>query len=215
VRPPSDRYKDRFSCWSCDWFGDECDLLRELFPREYPFHRDQLAALENLRKEYDSLQVEATAPATATDDRPRRLFSPGEAGGIVTNAYDRDPRENEFSQEANEAVKELLATLPAGKGGHEARQEALRQMATALKVCARHGLHPHGLGRRLDFVARIQRGEHEHMVECGDPECDWGCCRLARGLPPLTQEEIDAKRRRPIRIVIPGGPAHRNGNGKR
>jgi hypothetical protein len=44
-----------------------------------------------------------------------------------------------------------------------------------------------------DFEAWRQETDRQHLAECQDPEhCDDAPCRKARGLPPLTREEIRA-----------------------
>jgi hypothetical protein len=36
------------------------------------------------------------------------------------------------------------------------------------------------------------RAAQDHLRECRDPDCDAAVCRVARGLPPLTREQIEA-----------------------
>lgn len=50
VRPHQPHYRDRFSCWSCQWWGDEHDLLKHFRPRLDFGERCQL--LEGWRKDF-------------------------------------------------------------------------------------------------------------------------------------------------------------------
>ncbi len=44
------------------------------------------------------------------------------------------------------------------------------------------------------FVEFCERTDAEHRAECTDPECDAVVCRAARGLPPLTDAELQPGR---------------------
>ena len=44
--PHKPEFKDRFKCWSCDFWGDVFDLLREFFPDEnFSQHQLRLAVM--------------------------------------------------------------------------------------------------------------------------------------------------------------------------
>jgi hypothetical protein len=175
VRPPSAVHKDRCSCWSCQWWGDEYDLLRQLFPGEmYPQRR---ARLEQYRAAYDREQegngvgARNGNGAAAADPAPTFLPRGRGFGGHAMNPYDREPAMDEFSPAADEAVAELLDGM--GHLDPAARRAALRQCQLALSACARHQLHPDGLAARCGFVVWAEEGDERHRAECREPaRCD-------------------------------------------
>jgi hypothetical protein len=182
VRPPSDTYKDRCSCWSCGWWGDAYDLLRQLCPQEkYPQRKVRLG---QLRAEYDregAAAAGAGAAAGAAGAGPRpgaagpaatRFSSRGRGGVAHGNAYGRSPQEDEFCPAANEAIAELREAL--AHLSPEARRDTLEHCQKALALCARYGLHPDGLAGRCGFQAWSGYIEDEHKAQCQDPQCDWG-----------------------------------------
>jgi hypothetical protein len=191
--PHKPEYKDRWRCFGCGKGGDEADLVKEFYPAEGWPHRR--ARLDRWRREYERGAMAARQPQTA---RAGTHPSPGtgEARGKPDRVYDTtDPREDEFSEEADAAV-DVLIDLVGGDSGKPycepldaAAWEKLLLFKAALEVCARHRLHPLGLAGRLDFEEWARRTDAEHMAGCRDPECDWFCCRIARG---WTVEEIAA-----------------------
>ncbi len=44
----------------------------------------------------------------------------------------------------------------------------------------------------VEFQQTMAEMEQRHLETCDDPDCDARVCRINRGLPPLTKEEIDA-----------------------
>ncbi len=169
--PHKPQFRDRFRCWSCNFRGDLCDWLKEQHPEEN--YGDRLARIDQLRREWQ---------AQRERDEPAAYFVRG-AGSLRTSekAYDRDPREDEFSTECDSAVTEL--------GAHDLPIDALKSQEEALRICAKYGLHPLGLAERLAFIAWVEETDREHMEGCEDPNCEWACCRLARG---WTRDEIRA-----------------------
>ena len=109
-----------------------------------------------------------------------------------SGSYDRDPREDEFSDECNAAMDELInylgTPIDVDPLGFE-NSPYLVRIQRALEICVKHGLHPAGFAVRCGFECWRRDTEARHMAECADPECDWACCRLARG---WTEEEIKA-----------------------
>jgi len=131
----------------------------------------------------------------------------------TTNAYERDPMEDEFNAEANAAIEELLAYLkdpPSDK----ALIELLRVSQKTLEICGRHGLHPLGFAGRCGHEAWKRESLIRHVAECDDPECG-NECRAARGLPPLASNDrlelrskLDQRKREQkdrVRRAIKGG----------
>ncbi len=180
--PHKPEYKDRFKCWSCGFRGDEFDLLREFFPHEnFGQHQNRLAAFrEDFERESKSKTVE------------RHSTSSIRGGGRITptrtqNAYDREPRDDEFSPETNETMKTLVESLH-GEQNATAFREKLLLVQKALELCAQHGLHLAGLALRVGFEARTGGVDREHLAEVGipisecDPKtCDASFCRNQRG----------------------------------
>lgn len=174
------KYKDRFRCWHCSFWGDEADILREVFPQDNPGQRR--ARLAALKIDYGREQPEHGAESPS-------FISPGMGSTNVepTRVYDADPRQDEFSEAADAAFAELLEYL-----GNLPNDEALftisQVSARVLEICAEHKLHPLGLAGRIRAEVWIREMEQEHLEQCNDdPDCDHQCCRLARG---WTQEEI-------------------------
>lgn len=57
VRPHKPPHKDRCSCWTCGWWGDEHDLLAHFRPRlDYGRRLDRL---DTLRQEYEASAAES------------------------------------------------------------------------------------------------------------------------------------------------------------
>jgi acyl-CoA reductase-like NAD-dependent aldehyde dehydrogenase len=70
-------------------------------------------------------------------------------------------------------------------------------MATACQLARDQGVDPGSLAYNCWHGRQwIAETNVAHMAECGDKECDWVCCRAARGLPPPTPQEIAEWRRR-------------------
>jgi len=63
-----------------------------------------------------------------------------------------------------------------------------QQIATAAKeFCERFGMAPSA------FEVYVRELAAEHIAQCRDPECDTIVCRASRGLPPLTDIELEAR----------------------
>lgn len=185
--PHKPEYKDRFKCWSCNFRGDVFDLLREFFPDEnFGQHQIRLDAFrDDFEGELKSRTIERHSPSSIR------------GGGRKTptrtkNAYDRDPMDDEFSPEASSAIALLLEQIKKMPTDYQYRDLLLAQ--TTLEICAQHGLHPAGFAVRCGFQIWSRESLKQHAAECNDPHCG-DECRAARGLPPLTKAEIEARRR--------------------
>lgn len=176
TRPHLPDEKDRVKCFRCDLWGDEYDILRQCRPQL--FYPQQQALLAAWRKEFAARENSSagTIPFRGAGSKP----------AIVMRVYDRHPSEDEFSAEADAAIGELL-TFIAACGIRLSAAVALCEKA--LSVCAGHVLHPQGLAGRCGFVRWVHETDTAHMAACTDADCEWRCCRLARG---WTEEEINA-----------------------
>lgn len=193
IRPVKAGLKNRFSCWSCGWWGDVADLVKEFYPGEdWPRRR---VRLERWRRDFESEQPE-------TDDT--RLLSPGM--GTTQRSMNhhvclkrklRDsayvPEEDEFFSEADAAISEFLSY--AGEPLVPAWRKKMLLVQHALEICAQHNLHSAAFAARVGFEEWKVDSDQRHLAECTDSDCDAIVCRSSRGLPPLTKEEIEAGRR--------------------
>lgn len=172
TRPHKPEFKDRFSCWRCpDFWGDAHDLLIHFYPRMT--YDEQLAWLTEARREYEA---EQTADTCSTSSHR----GPGSAESIRQNAYDRDPCDDEFCDEADAAIAELLALLPDGATlmPSQPSGEALVLCRKALEICAQHGLHPAGFAGRVGYVIWVHEMLRDHAANCDDPDCGRECVEL-------------------------------------
>jgi hypothetical protein len=191
TKPP---YRDRWRCFGCGLKGGAADLLKELYPGEdWPRRR---VRLEQWRREYDAELAAAggdmTPEATATPaDGPAGFPSPGsgEHGAGRAGAEPRalDPRViSEVWADLTAAEQHLLAVAAA-----LAVSKFVTHATPKISVAAA----PWALMLEcLDWDRFIAEGDAAHVAECKDPECDAVICRAARGLPPLTPEELRASR---------------------
>src|SRR5437764_5152931 len=85
--PPKAGCKDRFKCWSCGAWGDEFDLLKELYPDED--YSARLLRMEQLGAQYRDAQS-APKPKPISN---RGAWSHNTQQAMERNAYERDPRE--------------------------------------------------------------------------------------------------------------------------
>ncbi len=91
------------------------------------------------------------------------------------------------------AIADLLKTL------HDDETDepfALRVLTRCESHCDPYGVSVEALlAYWNDFERWDSESDQRHLAECNDPDCDARICRAARGLPPLTKEEIEAERR--------------------
>jgi hypothetical protein len=165
--PSKPEFKDRWCCFGCGMRGDEADLMRELMSGEdWPRRR---ARLMEWRQDYERECEQATTSEHLLPGTGRRSDSTPDA------------RQEEC---AIKLAENALADLT------DAECSAL--IALKDKV---------GDEVSLDLLARVCRrfrewfvqGNAAHRAEGRDPaHCDDAPCRAARGLPPLTLEQIRA-----------------------
>lgn len=188
TRPPKDAYKDRFRCWSCDWWGDEHDLLIELRPELRHRYPERCQLLAEWRIAFEREQPRQSEPV----DISLRGQGSTESAHTCISCKMRDsdyiPAIDEFEPEADAAIKDLLAYLK-NPPSHRALMELLQLCKKTLRICAEHGLHPLALAGRCAGEVWFRKSDAKHMTECDDPDCDYRCCRLTRG---WTEEEIAA-----------------------
>jgi hypothetical protein len=174
TRPSNQRYKDRFSCYRCDWWGDINDLAEE-------FASDVTIRLDMWRKEYD-VHGEDTS---IVPDRPGRKIYGGGGSGRSRHSPISSPGGSGSSSLGDDDPKKIME---ASANLSKAEREL---MAVAYQLARNQGVDPGALAydcwHGREWIAETNIA---HMSECEDKECDWCCCRAARGLPPPTPEDI-------------------------
>ncbi len=122
LRPPRAGNRDRFSCWSCDFWGDEADLLKQVFPEEN--YDDRLVRLSALRDEYG--RSGASRPPAPALGAGKAGFSSRGAGSTpaANDPYDPDGPAVAFAA-MSRREREVLAEAFALAGRHEVAVEAL------------------------------------------------------------------------------------------
>ncbi len=196
--PPKPGYKDRFRCFSCGAWGDEYDLVKLFYDKEN--FCDRKDRLDHWRQDYEREdQLE-----------PVGINHPGR-GRVKPGSYLEykfgvryDPQVDEFEPATDEAIGRLLDDLVNPL--MDCFPKVIEISKRTLEICAEFGVHPATLAGRCGFEIWSREREREHLAECDDPDCVAVCCRRARGLEPLTNEEIEASRTTYYR--------NRNGNGR-
>ena len=172
INPPLAGKAVKYRCHRCQMFGDEFDVLKLVGVHNYS---DRIAQVAELRAEYESLHQRDAAQTPDSSTHHTSSFPPRGLGSVGQNL---DPR----------AVEIAYADLTGDEVG---------QLATAV-VLARERL-PADPERLLLYCFRsvqwFEEVDARHLAECNDADCDAIVCRAARGLPPLTQEQIEAERR--------------------
>jgi hypothetical protein len=186
TRTLSNRYpKQRYGCYKCGEWGDEWNLIEDLYPDED--HAQHVRRWKMLREEWEALdpaecltvpgqrRQSTTQPVAAID-----FISQGRQGRL--SAQDRGGRCEGDGQPADSAAR------------HRALLEAPRRLVSgewdilmhALRIARREGCD---LTELAEHICQLRAIDEEHLAACQDPECEWLVCRRARGLPPLTGEE--------------------------
>lgn len=178
VRPPKGDLPIKYRCFRCDAWGDAFDLLKFYFPNE-GFSQQKLRIA----------QMEADFKAGAFN-----LSLRGQGNEPVQNPYERDPHEDEFSNDATEAVDELLEQFDVPPSELLKVATLVRYCGKALAICARYSLHPLGFAVRCEFEAWARESLVEHAKQCTDDDCG-NDCRKLRGLPPLPRRKPSEPRR--------------------
>lgn len=179
INPPRAGCKIKFRCHRCQMFGDEHDVLKLVGVYNYT---DRLVKLKELRAEYEAAVNAATETGAAIPAGvgPAVPPSPGEAGSQVA-VRPRYPDDCGLPGDwrsvdaafANVTEDERQAIL---KAYEVTRREKVSFIALAVSC--------------MDFENFVKRTDEYHLAECDDPDCDTRVCREARGLPPLTRDEI-------------------------
>jgi hypothetical protein len=187
VRPPKPGLKDRFSCWRCAWWGDEADLMKQFYPSED--YSDRMRHLAALRAEWEQASPAMVAPDSSL---------PGTGSGAASHCLrcrmsDRryDPRADELAPAADSAMNDLFACVVAAVPDERDQMALLKHISGALKISARHAVHPLALAARCDLLGWTRTRDVDHVAACSDPKhCDDAPCRMASGLAPLTPQEV-------------------------
>jgi hypothetical protein len=181
------QYPDRVSCYRCNWFGKEDHFLQLMHPDEkYPAI---LNRLDDLREEYEE-QGKANMALVADGKEPTP------AGATPTAPS--EPRVLEISMPGLGGIAREDEAL-VRKVFNAMSDEELNACFTIAEAAKRHSDH----GRVVDITVlvwwvyhtinerlRLQAAEEQrHTTHCEDPDhCN--TCRKARGLEPLTIEQI-------------------------
>ncbi len=174
--PHKPEYKDRWRCFGCGMRGDEADLMQGLMPPEpWPARK---ARLDQWRQEYERAVLQVARQAEPIN-KPAKVFLSGEAGRLADPNYDH-PLEvgaawSDLTEDERDTLIAALAVM---------RQEKVAKAPVSFNALAEYC---------LDFVQWKEESAKQHVSECTDPEhCDDAPCRKARGLPPLTIEQIQS-----------------------
>jgi len=169
TRPPRPGFKDRFQCFSCGWWGDEYDILREFYPGErFPELRVRLNAL---RIDWEQ-EVQAEWQSSSYRGRGQ-TGNPALAWADLRQAFHDNETPEAF---ALQVAKEFRRVAQA----NDCTVEEVVDYWDAM----------------IDW--EIQ-SDLDHYAQCDDPECDASMCRAERGLPPLTEDERETLRARHAR----------------
>lgn len=179
TRPHREGMRDRYSCWSCQAWGDINDLAQE-FASHTTIRLDMWQAEYDVYGEDTRLIPDSPGEKIDRGDRTHRsrhtpvISSPGPTG----ISREDDPRRIEMA----------YADLS---------REEKNLLAIACQLARSKGVDPGALAyycwHGREWIAASNAA---HLAECTDPECDAIVCRAARGLPPPTPEEIAEWRRR-------------------
>lgn len=165
--PDIEGKRHRAKCFSCGWMGDAHDLLRQVRPRWN--YGDRKAWIWQLRNEYNAQPRPAPTPqdADAQEHADAATFLPrGHARSSPARPYDEaenDPRN----------IALAWANLT---------DEERAVMGLSVAIARRKGVSAEGLAHyAYHFHRWVHDTNADHMAGCADPDCDWYCCRLARG----------------------------------
>jgi len=164
IKAPDRAGKVRWKCYACDSWGDEYDLLKEVYPsKDYPWRRVRVALLQK--------QFKRETPADAvclprgmgrdTTERPRYWND-------VSNVW------ADFREEiADDTAVQILVAL------RDRCQQRRVKMADVIDYWEGFG----------DWQVK---SDLRHLRGCDDEDCEARVCRAGRGLEPLTPEEVEA-----------------------
>jgi hypothetical protein len=160
VRPVAPRTKTRYSCWSCDQFGDAHDW--QLWRKE----------------QYGDHGGKRTPP---TGHRP----GVGQKTEELPLASDWVKEQSPTYVRQYLGGLASIATMVIDQlvSGKEADPTTLSNLRAMLRDLA--GMKPEPATDPDDWINNLWTEEIVHMEECRDPDCDYACCRALKGLPPL------------------------------
>lgn len=157
----------RFKCFSCGWWGDELDVLKECFPTEN--FDSRLRRLDELRKAY---KKEIRQPTEPTKQSTSNSYS-GD-GGVQTQ------RENN-PQHVAEAWSSIFGDF------RNEEVVAFYVLEKVVETCKCHDIDPEALLQYWkEFNESMNRMLLDHIETCVDPLCG-DRCREARGLSKLSK----------------------------
>ncbi len=97
-----------------------------------------------------------------------------------------------FPQGTPEARHAARVQIEAGLIWADYRDnDAFELLAVVAKRCEAAGITVENvIAYEVSIQDWITESDQQHLDECDDPDCDARICRNARGLPPLTSDEI-------------------------
>lgn len=180
IRPPKAGYEVKYKCWGCEAWGDEMDLLKLFYPREG--YGERLERRRNLWMEYVKTQDDgdnqptAQPPLSLPSGKQRGAKKPVDPGAVCL------------------AFNDLQSFLRQENPDH------LELLVKTLEVCRENRCTVESLVKYWRRFERwIEQTDREHRRTCNDPDCEAIVCREARGLPPLSAEELKAQRPLPVK----------------
>jgi hypothetical protein len=150
--------------------GDEADIVKEFYPNED--WRRRRVRLDELRREYQR----QTKPSQQAPVNLR-----GGPGSQGPKPAPKPDDMNEVGWAWADLTKHETDTLIAARAVMQDKAKGISFESLA-EYC-------------VSFETWIRESEQRHLAECIDADCDAFVCRAARGLPPLTKDEIEAGRR--------------------
>ncbi len=85
TRPHNPPHKDRVYCWTCQWWGDACDVLKELLPDECRDYGIRVQRLRELQADFDR-EIAAGTAGAATEAQGTPHPSPSLPRGAGSKA---------------------------------------------------------------------------------------------------------------------------------
>ena len=184
----------------CEWpvpgrgYGDEYDVLRWFHPG-VKFPGLKVLRLE-LWNKWNALRAESVGRTGSG------ASGPGATAGVARLAPYILPHgeRNRYEQEFDGAVAEVWAALrPAfpspDRPTPRAEYDQFARMVETGYFADRGRVFTDAvLSYWLSFVEWVEAFDSRHLAECDDLGCDTIVCRAARGLPPLTEAELEPGR---------------------
>jgi hypothetical protein len=204
TRPARPGLKDRFSCWSCNWWGDEADLLKHFFPEEtYDDRLERLDAYREVYRRQGAAGRQLTpgreeAPPTP-DPAPCPACGhavPGGQASLLPRGSGREEADDTDLYRTLAGDKDLRRKIDAAWADLTPGERM--HLAAAHCIARRHEVPTAVLARyAYEMIEWWREADRRHFESCDDPKCEAVVCRAARGLPPLpplTPEQARAAR---------------------